>query len=370
MSDVKPVQWFKGRGAGSNIQGRYERDVRTAEDDGWAGGGYDADGAPVEPDGRPPRTQVTEERAKSILSRNDSPDVPFGVAINPYRGCEHGCIYCFARPTHSYLGLSPGLDFETKLLAKTNAAELLKEALAHPRYRPELINIGAATDPYQPVERTWRITRQLIEVFAACRHPVAVITKNALIERDLDLYAPMARERLAATYITLTTLDPAVSRSLEPRASSPARRLETIRRLSEAGVPVGVSVAPIIPFVTDDSMERILVAARQAGAKSAFFAVLRLPWEVSPLFREWLSAHFPERASRVLARLHDMRGGRDNDPRFGTRMKGEGIWARLIAQRFEREARKLGYSRDRIELDYSRFVPPHAPARDGQMDLF
>jgi DNA repair photolyase len=364
----RPIQWFKGRGAVSNLQGRYEQDARSAFEDGWTGGSYDADGEPVDPQGRAPKTEVTPEEARSIISRNDSPDVYFNQGINPYRGCEHGCIYCFARPTHSYLGLSPGLDFETRIRAKVNAAALLRQAFRHPRYVPEMINLGAATDPYQPVEREWRISRQLLEVFREFRHPVALITKNALVERDLDLLAPMAADRMAAVYLTVTTLDHSVARTLEPRASSPMRRIQTLRRLAEAGVPVGVSVAPIIPFITDDHIEKVLEAAWDAGARSAFYAVLRLPWEVSPLFRQWLEANFPLRAERVMARIQEMRGGKDYDASWKQRMKGTGIWADLIAQRFERSARRLGFNRERIVMDYSRF---ERPCDSGpQMDLF
>ncbi len=268
------------------------------------------------------KTQVLEERAKTILSRNQSPDVPFSISLNPYRGCEHGCIYCFARPTHSYIGLSPGLDFESKIFAKVNAPELLRHELAKASYVPEPIALGVNTDAYQPCERELRLTRRVLEVLHECGHPVALITKSSLIERDIDLLTDMASRRQAMAAVTLTTLDPAVARTLEPRAAAPARRLRTIRTLTDAGIPVGVSVAPIIPFVTEPDLERILAAAAEAGAINASYVMLRLPWEVSPLFRQWLEAHFPDRAARVMNRVRDMRGGKDYDASFGTRMGG------------------------------------------------
>lgn len=281
----------------------------------------------------PLRTQVIEEWAKSILSRNQSPDVPFSVSLNPYRGCEHGCIYCFARPTHSYLGLSPGLDFESKIFAKVNAPELLRRELAKAFYVPEPIALGVNTDAYQPCERTLRLTRRVLEVLQECEHPVALITKSSLIERDIDLLAEMACKQQAAVAITLTTLDPAIARTLEPRAAAPARRLRTIRTLTDAGIPVGVSIVPVIPFVTEPDLERVMAASAEAGAINAIYVVLRLPWEVSPLFRQWLQAHFPDRAQRVMNRVRDMRGGKDYDATFGKRMHGEGVWADMIRQR-------------------------------------
>ncbi|GAB3419023.1 PA0069 family radical SAM protein [Massilia agilis] len=374
MLPPRPLAARKGRGAVSNIQGRYELDQRERFDDGWAADGEDE--APAF------RTVVTDEYAKSILTRNASPDVPFNVSLNPYRGCEHGCIYCFARPTHSYLGLSPGLDFETRLFAKVNAPDLLRRELASPSYVPEHIAIGVNTDAYQPCERQRRITRQVLEVLHECNHPVGLITKNALIERDIDLLAPMAEKRLACAAITLTTLDPEIARTLEPRAAAPARRLRAIRTLAEAGIPVSVSVAPIIPFVTEPEIEKILEAARDAGAVGAHYVVLRLPWEVNPLFKEWLEAHFPERAARVMNRVRDMRGGKDYDSDFSKRMHGEGVWADLIQQRFAKTVERLGMGglRGRFEkLDVSQFrrplvVPPAAGKQTGnatgQLDLF
>jgi DNA repair photolyase len=373
MLPPRPLAARKGRGAVSNIQGRYEVDQRERFDDGWDGEDEDAPAF---------KTVVTDEYAKSILSRNASPDVPFNVSLNPYRGCEHGCIYCFARPTHSYLGLSPGLDFETRLFAKANAADLLRRELAAPMYVPEHIAIGVNTDAYQPCERERRLTRQVLEVLHECKHPVGLITKSSLIERDIDLLAPMAAQRLACAAITLTTLDPAISRTLEPRAAAPARRLRTIRTLTDAGIPVSVSVAPIIPFVTEPEIEKILEAAREAGAVGAHYVVLRLPWEVNPLFQQWLEAHFPERAARVMNRVREMRGGKDYDSDFSQRMHGEGVWADLIRQRFSKTVERLGMGglRGRFErLDVSQFrrplVVPSLPTKQcgnatGQLDLF
>jgi DNA repair photolyase len=373
MLPPRPLVARKGRGAVSNMQGRYEVDNRERFDDGWV---HDDD----EP--APFKTVVTDEYAKTILTRNASPDVPFSVSLNPYRGCEHGCIYCFARPTHSYLGLSPGLDFESRLFAKVNAAELLRRELARPGYVPEHIAIGVNTDAYQPCERQRGITRQVLEVLSECQHPVGLITKSSLIERDIDLLAPMAAKGQACAAITITTLDPDISRTLEPRAAAPARRLRTIRALAEAGIPVSVSVAPIIPFVTEPEIEKILEAARDAGAVGAHYVVLRLPWEVNPLFQEWLEAHFPERAQRVMNRVRDLRGGKDYDSDFSKRMHGEGVWADLIRQRFSKTVERLGMGglRGRFErLDVSQFrkplVVPPKPGKQcgnatGQLDLF
>ncbi|AOY91364.1 radical SAM protein [Cupriavidus sp. USMAA2-4] len=363
----RPPAPSKGRGAVSNLQGRFERDRREAFDDGWAPAGEmparaDAVEAPASEAGPRLVTHVTLEQARSILTRNASPDIPFDVSLNPYRGCEHGCIYCFARPTHAYLDLSPGLDFESRLFAKANAAERLRHALSRPFYRCETIALGVNTDAYQPIEREHRITRSVLEVLHACDHPVALITKSALIERDIDLLAPMAAKRLAVAAVTITTLDAGLARTLEPRAAAPSRRLRTIRTLSEAGIPVGVSVAPLIPFVTEPDLERILEAAREAGAVYANYIVLRLPWEVRPLFEEWLQAHFPDRAERVMNRVRDMRGGKDYDADFASRMRGTGIWADLLRQRFYKAADRLGYRYNRYELDTSRFRPPALPA--------
>jgi DNA repair photolyase len=370
----RSLRALKGRGAVTNLQGRYELDVRESFDDGW-----------LREDEEPRvwRTHVTEETARSILSRNQSPDIPFGVSLNPYRGCEHGCIYCFARPSHSYLGLSPGLDFESKLYAKTNAPDLLRSELAKPGYTVEPIALGVNTDAYQPIERELKITRRVLEVLRDCQHPAGLITKSSLIERDIDILAPMAERRLAAASITLTTLDPKIARTLEPRAAAPERRLRTIRTLAEAGIPVGVSVAPIIPFVTEPEIEKIIEAAFDAGAVQASYVVLRLPWEVNPLFKEWLEAHFPERAQRVMNRVREMHGGKDYDATFATRMAGQGLWADLIRQRVEKTIQRCGMSgrgsRFR-QLDCTRFrrplVVPPAGAKAkraeaaGQLSLF
>ncbi|MCR1766218.1 PA0069 family radical SAM protein [Burkholderia glumae] len=358
---VAPPVPRKGRGAVGNLQGRYETDQRERVDDGWqAGAGHDE----AEGTGGPGpclRTLVFDERAKSILTRNASPDIPFNVSLNPYRGCEHGCIYCFARPTHSYLGLSPGLDFESRIYAKVNAAELLERELGKRGYVPEPIALGVNTDAYQPCERERRITRDVIQVMHDHGQPFAAITKSSLIERDLDLLAPMAARGQVIAAVTITTLDADLARALEPRAATPSRRLRTIRALREAGVPVGVSIAPVIPFVTEPDLERVLEACAEAGATHASYIVLRLPWEVTPLFREWLGAHFPERAERVMARVRDMRGGKDYEADFRSRMKGEGLWADLLKQRFQKAVKRIGLNeRARGILDFSQF---HAPQR-------
>jgi DNA repair photolyase len=363
-----PREAIKGRGTAWAIEHRFTSEHHESFDDGWG---------TLEQAAREerlaPGTRIIEEPVKSILSGNESPDIGFDLSINPYRGCEHGCIYCFARPTHSYLNLSPGLDFETRIIAKVNAAERLREAFASRSYEPLPLNIGSATDAYQPAERRLRITRSVIEVLAECRHPFSLITKSAGVERDLDLIAPMARQGLAAAYVSITTLDPALARVMEPRAASPQRRLKTVAALAAAGVPVGVSVSPVIPFINEPEIERILEAAAAAGASSAFSVVLRLPWEVNPLFQRWLEQHFPDRAARVMARVREMRGGRDNDARFGSRMSGQGVWARLLAQRFDKTCARLGLNRQRIELDFSQFrAPMRAPntASTRQASLF
>ena len=356
-----PIHIIKGRGTATRLAHRFTKDVREAWDDGW--GTFEdtvAEGAP------PLHTEVTFEDARSALSRNDSPDIFFDYSVNPYRGCEHGCVYCYARPTHSYLNLSPGLDFETKIIAKRNIAAVLRADLAKKSYVPKLLNIGSATDCYQPAERELRLTRSVIEVLQELRHPFSLVTKSAGVERDLDLIAPMAAQKLAAVYVTITTLDAEVARTLEPRAAAPHRRLRTIRTLAEHGVPVGVSVAPQIPFVTED-LELVLKAAWEAGARSAFYTVIRLPWEVAPLFRQWLELHYPQRAARIMARIQEMRGAKDYDSDFASRMKGHGLWAELIRQRFEKACQRLGFNRERVALDSGRFSPP---ARQGQATLF
>ena len=358
-------QAVKGRGTVWAIEHRFSQHFTEPCDDGWGLLDQQAQEERLTPD-----TQVIEERVKSILSSNDSPDIPFDLSINPYRGCEHGCVYCFARPTHSYLGMSPGLDFETRIIAKVNAAQRLREAFAARAYAPALLNIGAATDAYQPVERKLGITRSVLEVLVECSHPFSIVTKSSGIERDLDLIAPMASRGLAAVYVSVTTLDPALARIMEPRAASPARRLRTIEALAKAGVPVGVSVSPVIPFINEPEIERVLEAAANAGATSAFSVVLRLPWEVNPVFQNWLQQHFPQRAARVMARVREIRGGRDYDSGFGTRMTGEGVWAQLLSQRFHKAAARHGLNRQRVELDLTQFRKPLAPRADGQQDLF
>jgi DNA repair photolyase len=309
-----------------------------------------------------PQTTVAPEQARKLLSRNDSPDIPFDVAVNTYRGCEHGCVYCYARPTHAYLGYSPGLDFETKLVAKANAVDVLRAELARPGYRVSPINIGSATDVYQPIERQWQLTRGVLELLLQTRHPATIVTKNALIERDLDLLRALAEQRLVTVYISITTLDS----DMEPRASAPWRRIQAVRTLAEAGVPVGVLVAPVIPFINDESLERILQESAQAGASYASYTVLRLPWEVRAVFEQWLHTHFPDRAQRVLHRIEDLRNGRRNDAQFGTRMRGTGLWANLLRQRFNLAVRKHGLNTTGPQLVTHLFQAPEAtgaPAR-------
>lgn len=361
----------KGRGTTVRIAHRFERDNRDVFDDGWATLGDEAQAAEQAP---PPATSVTEERVKSLLTRNTSPDIPFALSLNPYRGCEHGCIYCYARPTHSYLDLSPGLDFETRLIAKVNAASVLERELARPGYAPSPIAIGSVTDAYQPIERRLRITRAVLQVLGDCAHPYTVITKSAGIERDIDLIAPAAQAGRAWVSVSITTLDGALARILEPRAASPARRLQAVRALSGAGIAVGVNVAPIIPFINDSDIEHIVEAAARAGASSVHHTVLRLPWEVAPLFRQWLETHFPARAARVMARVQDLHGieaaqrtphaghtARDYDARFGQRMHGTGPWADLIRQRIAKVSARCGLPRGGLPaLNCSAFRRPAA----------
>jgi len=360
---------IKGRGATFNPENRFRREQREAVDDGWAAVPEDGDGA------LPPlKTVVRIQNARTIISRNDSPDIPFTQSINPYQGCEHGCVYCYARPSHAYLDLSPGLDFETKLFAKPNAAQLLRAELAKPGYRCEPIALGANTDPYQPIERVWKITRSVIEVLAECDHPLTITTKGALVERDLDLLAPMAARGLVRVFVSIAMLDRELARKLDPRAAAPHRRLQIIRALSEAGVPVGVNVAPVIPQLTDHELEAILEAAAAAGAGHAGWTMLRLPLEVAPLFRDWLAAHYPLRAAHVMSLVRQIRGGRDNEPRFGLRMGGQGEFADLIRRRFALACKRLGLNAERdAPLDTTRFRPPAAAAKAadaGQLDLF
>ena len=348
----------RGRGALSNASGRYESLVREDFDDGWT-----TDDAP------PPRLKTTlqADGARTILNRNDSPDIGFDRSINPYRGCEHGCIYCFARPSHAYLGYSPGLDFESRLFFKPEAAKLLERELSRPGYKPERIQLGAITDPYQPIERRLRITRGVLEVLERFGHPVGVTTKNALIARDADILGRMGRAGLAMAAISVTTLDRKLARAMEPRASTPERRLEAIAALSEAGLPVAAGFAPVIPGLNDHELEAVLERAAQAGARAAYFTVLRLPLEIKDLFREWLEAERPDRARRVMSLVRQMRGGRDYDPAWGKRMKGEGPLAELIATRFRAACKRQGLNQARISLDVSQF---RRPPPGGQGDLF
>jgi len=350
---------FKGRGAADRRQGRFEREQREAFDDGWE---HEAE------DERGPRTEVTLTQARSIISRNASPDIPFTQSINPYQGCEHGCIYCYARPSHAYLELSPGLDFETKLFAKANAAELLRAALARPDYRCEVISIGANTDPYQPIERKFRITRGILEVLSECDHPLAIVTKSALVERDFDLLAPMAKKGLVQVFVSISSLDHELMRRMEPRTSAPKRRLDLLGALSAAGIPCGVLVAPIIPFLNDSDMEAVLERAAAQGAGIAGYQILRLPHELKGLFKDWLQCHYPLKAARIMSLILQMRGGRENDPRFGARMRGEGRFADLQERRFRLACERRGLNvHGRNRLDTTRF---RAPARGAQLNLF
>ncbi|MFC4525608.1 PA0069 family radical SAM protein [Dyella halodurans] len=356
-----PLKALKGRGAASNPEGRFESIRHHAEDDGWQSLLLDEQ-APR------PRTEVTEERARSVITRNDSPDIHFTQALNPYRGCEHGCIYCFARPSHSYINLSPGLDFETKLRAKSNLAEVLRLELARPGYVVSPINIGSNTDPYQPIERRWRLTRAALELLAECHHPCTIVTKNAMVERDLDILVPMARERLVQVFVSVNSLDNQLAAKLEPRASAPHRRIKAIRTLAEAGVPVGVLVAPIIPALNDSDMEAVLERAADAGARCAGYTTLRLPYELKALFREWLALHAPQRAAHVMSLVQQMHGGRDYDSDFTTRMRGQGVFAELIRRRFDVACRKHGFGRAReLWLDTARFVAPRKQSPQGQL---
>jgi DNA repair photolyase len=366
LPDLPGGRPLKGRGAVSNATGRYERERRVRVDDGW---GHAAGDGPGEGEGEGeahgtdpaprPRTRITVDATRTVIARNASPDIPFDRSINPYRGCEHGCVYCYARPSHAYLGLSPGLDFETRILAKPAAPELLKGELARKGYRCRPIALGTNTDPYQPVERRLRITRGILEVLAAWNHPVTIVTKSDAVLADRDLIAAMAAKRLAKVYLSVTTLDAALARRLEPRAAAPAKRLAAMRALAGAGIPTGVMVAPVIPGLTDHEIDSILAAAAEAGAVGAGYVLLRLPLEVKDLFAEWLAAHTPDRAKRVLKLVRETRGGALNDAAFGRRMRGTGAHAELIARRFRIAAERLGLARDGGDgLDCTRFAPP------------
>ncbi|YCI01540.1 PA0069 family radical SAM protein [Ensifer sp. D2-11] len=338
----------RGRGAALNISGRFEQKTREVFDDGW----QTLEELP------PFKTEVQIEKPKTAITRNESPDISFDRSINPYRGCEHGCIYCFARPTHAYMGLSAGLDFEAKLFAKPDAPRFLERELAKPDYKLRPIAIGTNTDPYQPIEKEWRIMRQILEVLKEANHPVMIVTKSAMVTRDIDLLAPMAEKGLARVVISVTTLDRKLARSMEPRASTPTKRLEALRAISEAGIPAGVLVAPIIPALNDHEIERVLDSAKSAGASDASYVLLRLPLEVSPLFRDWLLRNYPDRYRHVMSLIRSMRGGKDYDAEFGKRMKGSGPYAWQIGRRFELAAKRLGLNLTRRQLRSDLFVPP------------
>ena len=359
--DALPDQAIKGRGAVSNRVSRYFKEERARTTDGWD--------TPDDEDLPPLRTTVMRDATRTIIARNESPDIGFDRSINPYRGCEHGCIYCFARPTHAYLGLSPGLDFETKLLMKPDAAKLLEQELRKPGYQPAVIAMGTNTDPYQPIEREHRITRGILEVLRDFNHPVGIVTKSALIQRDIDILAPMAEKRLAHAFVSITTLDRELARKMEPRAATPPRRLETIRALAAAGIPVGVMSAPMIPALNDHEMENILEAAAGAGATAAGYTALRLPLEIKDLFTEWLEAHAPGRAQHVLELVRTMRGGELYDSSWGERMRGTGPYAELLRRRFQVARKRLGLDRAsaRWDFDLTLFKPP--PRAGDQLTL-
>lgn len=356
----------KGRGSVAGIVSRFDTVARELDQQFF----NDVLTHQESADFQPTKTVTRIEIAKSIISRNNSPDVPFEQSINPYRGCEHGCVYCYARPTHSYLGLSPGLDFETQLTAKVNAVQLLKQELSKPNYVPSPINLGAATDCYQPIEREHQITRQILQLLSDCNHPVTIVTKSALVTRDIDLLSSMAKRGLVRVFMSVTSLDADLSRVMEPRAAAPWRRIKAIEQLSKAGIPVGALVAPIIPFINEPEIEQIIAACAKAGASSCHYTVLRLPYELSHIFRTWLATHFADRAERVLHRVQEMRGGRDNNSDFKSRMKGEGVWAELIRARFHSAARRAGCQTRRAELSLDQFIRPAAadvsPSRFNQ----
>ncbi|GLK67771.1 PA0069 family radical SAM protein [Hansschlegelia plantiphila] len=353
----------RGRGAVSNASGRFEPLSRIEEDDGWEGLGD-----------RPPfRTEVAIETARTAITRNQSPDIAFDRSINPYRGCEHGCVYCFARPTHAYLGLSPGLDFESRLTAKPNVAELLRRELSAPGYKPRTIALGTNTDPYQPIEKTYRLTRKILEVLEETRHPVGIVTKSALVLRDLDILSRMAAQGLAKVAISVTTLDPELARQMEPRAPTPARRLATIAALKEAGVPVAVLTAPIIPALNDQEIDRLLESAAAAGASEAGYVLLRLPDEIKDLVQEWLLEHHPDKMRRILSLVRQTRGGKLYDAGWGKRQTGEGVIAWTIGRRFEIASRRLGLDRRHLKLRTDLFTPPVREGRgerSSQLSLF
>lgn len=355
---ILPGQRIRARGAETNRAGRFEATDREAVDDGWD----------IPEEERLIATEVRLERPRSAITFNRSPDLPFDRSINPYRGCEHGCIYCYARPTHAWLNLSPGLDFETRLVARPGIAKVLEAELRKPSYRVRPLAIGTNTDPYQPIERDHAIMREVLQVLAAFRHPVWITTRGTTIERDLDLIAAMAAQGLASVSISVTTLDETLARKMEPRAPAPKRRLQIIRRLAEAGVPVRIQVSPLIPALTDHELEAVMEAGRDAGAKAANTIPLRLPLEVAQLFRDWLEATFPDRAARVMGRVRELHGGRDYDPEFGTRMRGQGLWAELIHRRADLARKRLGLAEGLPKLRCDLFRPP--PKAGDQLSLF
>ena len=359
---VAPAERRRGRGAATNASGRYETLAREEFDDGWT-----REEAP-----EPLVTEVTWEKPKSVITRNQSPDIPFDRSINPYRGCEHGCFYCFARPTHAYMGLSPGLDFESRLFAKEGVARLLERELAAAKYGPATIALGTNTDPYQPIERRYRITRSVLEVLQRTRHPASIVTKSNLVLRDLDILSDMARDGLMKVFLSVTTLDRALARKMEPRAPTPEKRLEAIAALNGAGVPAGVMVAPIIPAINDAEIETILTRANAAGAREGGYVVLRLPLELRDMFREWLQVHFPDRLNRTVSLLQSMREGKDYEARWGRRMAGSGPYAWMIGRRFEMAARRLGYIERLSPLRADLFRKPAPEAREpgAQLSLF
>ena len=348
----------KGRGAPTKVDARFLEHRRAEFDDGWA----------LEHDERPIPTEIFMETPRTVISRNQSPDIPFETSINPYRGCEHGCVYCYARPSHAYVDLSPGIDFETKIFAKTNAAEVLLKELRKPRYVCSPIAMGTNTDPYQPAERQLRITREIIQVLHDSRHPLSIVTKSWLIERDLDLLEPMAADGLVKVFLSVTSLKHELARRLEPRATAPTRRLKTVQTLNRAGVPTGVMFAPVIPFINDSEMENVLEQAAAAGAKGAGYVMLRLPHEVKQLFREWLQTHEPGKTEHVFSILRDLRSGRENDPEYFTRQRGTGVYANLIRNRFQNACKKFGLNTERFELNTGLFETP--VKADRQQTLF
>ena len=367
--EQRPPDGGKGRGARSNISGRYEKETRERVDDGWQAATPEFDGAGEDASLAPPlKTDVTIEKPKKIITFNKSPYVGFDRSINPYRGCEHGCIYCFARPTHAYMGLSPGLDFESRLFAKPSAAALLEKELSNPRYAPRVVAMGTNTDPYQPIERKFRIMRGVLETFSRFNHPVTVLTKSHLITRDIDILASLAARNLTRAMVSITTLDKSLARAMEPRASSPEKRFDAVKALSEAGVPTGIMTAPLIPGLNDDELETLLERAKVAGADFVGYTIIRLPLEVSPLFQEWLETYAPARSARIMRHIRDMDGGRDYDVHWSRGKEIKAAYAKLLSQRFKKAVDRLGFAQDKPPLDLSRF---RAPAEaSSQMSLF